>query len=51
MDQGTDHDGPDMTADQPVCLQTSGASASRTATTGSEDLAEVERFLYRGDRR
>ena len=51
MDQSTDHDGPDMTADQHVCLQTSGASPSRTATTGSHDVAEAERLLYRGDRR
>ena len=47
---GDRHDGPDMTADQHGCLRTSGPSTSRTATTGSEDVAEAERLLHRGDR-
>ena len=51
MDQDTDHDGTDLTAAQHPCLRTSGASPSRTATTGSQDIAEAGRLLYRGDRR
>ena len=46
-------DCPDMTADQHVCLGKSGASVSRTATNGSQEVAVAERLLYRGrgDRR
>ena len=40
-----------MTADQHMRLRTSGASASREVTTGSQDVAEPERLLHRGDRR
>ena len=40
-----------MTADQHLCLRKSAAYASRTAMTGSQDLAEAEPLLHRGARR
>ena len=36
-----------MTADEHGCLRKSGASRLRTATAGSQDLAEAERPLIR----
>ena len=45
------HDGPDMTADQHVCLRKSGASASANGDEGIREVADAERLLHRGDHR